>query len=89
MGRLTGKAARELDCFIDNFTRKRFYLIGRGMLCAVRAVGLLHAVAQFFHKFLHHLALNGGCGLMFWLLVLWTVISLSNVWNGSHLLNGH
>lgn len=89
MGRLTGKAARELDSFMGNLAGSCLYLLRGSMLCAVRAVGLLHAVAQFFHKFLHHLALNGGCGLMFWLLVLWTVISLSNVWNGSHLLNVH
>ena len=70
---------------MDNFTRSRFYLLRGGMFCAVRAVGLLRAVAQFFHKLLHHLPLYGGCDLMFWLLVLWTVISLSNVRNGNHL----
>lgn len=82
-----GKTARELDGFIDNFTRKRFYLIGRGMLCAVRAVGLLCAVVQLLHEFLHHLALDSRCDLMFCLLLLRTVVSFSNVWNGSHLLN--
>lgn len=88
MGCLTGKTARELGGFMDNFTGSCFYLLGCGMLCAVRAVGLLCAVVQLFHEFLHHLALDGRCALMFWLLVLWTVVSLSNVWNGNHLLNG-
>ena len=83
-----GNAARKLDGFMDNFTSSRFYLLSRGMLCAVRAVGLLRAVAQLLHEFLHHLALDGRCALMFWLLVLWTVVSFSNIWNGSHLLNG-
>ena len=88
MGRLTGKTARESDSFMGNLAGSRFYLLRGGMLCAVRTVGLLRAVAQFFHKLLHHLPLYGGCDLMFWLLVLWTVISLSNVWNKNHLLNG-
>ena len=63
----------------------RFYLLGRGMLCAVRTVGLLRAVIQLLHEFLHHLALDSRCDLMLWLLVLWTVGSFSNVWNGNHL----
>ena len=84
-----GKAARELDSFMDDFMGSRFYLLGCGTLCAVRTVGLLHAVIQLIHEFLHHLALDSRCDLMLWLLVLfWTVVSFSNVWNGSHLLNG-
>lgn len=70
---------------MDEFTGSRFYLLGRGMLCAVRVVGLLCTVTQFFHKLLNHLALNSGCDLMFWWLVLWTVISFPDVWNGDHL----
>ena len=70
---------------MDEFTGSRFYLLCRGMLCAVRVVGLLCTVTQFFHKLLNHLALNSGCDLMFWWLVLWTVISFSDVWNGDHL----
>ena len=89
MGCLTGKTARELGGFMDNFTGSCFYLLGRGMLCAVRTVRLLRAVVQLLHEFLHHLALDGGCDWMFWLLVLWTVASFSNIWNGSHLLNVH
>ena len=80
-----GKAVRELDSFMDEFTGSRFYLLGCGMLCAVRVVGLLCTVTQFFHKLLNHLALDSGYDVMFWLLVLWTVISFSNVWNKNHL----
>ena len=72
---------------MDNFTGSRFYLLCCNALRAVRAVRLLRAVAQLFYKFLHHLALDGGCDLMFWLLVLWPVVSFSNVWNGIHLRN--
>ena len=81
-----GKTARKLNGFMDEFAGSRFYLLGCGTLCAVRTVGLLHAVIQLLHEFLHHLALDGGCDWMFWLLVLWTVVSLSNVWNIDHLL---
>lgn len=88
MGCLTGKTARELGGFMDNFTGSRFYLLGGGMLCTIRTVGLLCAVVQLLHEFLHHLALDSRCDWMFWLFVLWTVVSLSNVWNGNHLLNG-
>ena len=85
MGRLTGKNTWELDGIVDNFTGNGFYLLGRGMLCAVRTVGLLRAVIQLLHEFLHHLALDSRCDLMFGLSVLWTVVSFSNVWNGNHL----
>ena len=70
---------------MDNFTRNRFYLLGRGMLRAVRAVWRLYAVVQFLYKFLYHLALDRRCDLMFWLPVFWTVVSFSNVWNKNHL----
>ena len=70
---------------MGNLAGSCFHLLCGGMLCAVRTVGLLCAVAQFFHKLLHHLPLYGGCDLMFRLLVLWTVVSLSNVWNKNHL----
>ena len=79
-----GKAVRELDSFMDEFTGSRFYLLGCGMLCAVRTVGLLCAVVQLLYEFLHHLALDSRCDLMFWWLVLWTVISFPDVWNGDH-----
>ena len=85
IARPMGKAVRELDSFMDEFTGSRFYLLGRGMLCAVRTVGLLCAVIQLLYEFLHHLALDGRCDLMFGLLALRTVGSFSNVWNGSHL----
>ena len=86
IARPMGKAVRELDNFMDEFTGSRFYLLGRGMLCAVRVVGLLCAVVQLFYKFPHHLALDSRCALMFWLLVFWTAVSFSNVWNIDHLL---
>ena len=86
-GWVLDRMTRELDSFMDNFTGSRFYLFGRCAFRAVRAVRLLRAVAQLFYKFLHHLALDGGCDLMFWLLVLWPVVSFSNVWNGIHLRN--
>jgi len=89
VGRLTGKTARELDSFMGNLAGSCFYLLRGSMLCAVRAVGLLCAVVQLLHEFLHHLALDSRCDLMFCLLLLRTVVSFSNVWNGSHLLNGH
>ena len=80
---------QKLNGFMDNFADSRFYLLGRGMLCAVRTVGLLCAVVQLLYEFLHHLALESRCDLMFCLLLLRTVVSFSNVWNGSHLLDVH
>lgn len=72
---------------MDDFAGGRFYLFGRRAFRAVRAVGLIRAVIQFFYKFLHHLPLNSGCSSMFRLLIFRAVVSLSNVLNGSHLLN--
>lgn len=69
---------------MDDFADSRFDLFGRCAFRAVRAVWLLHAVAQLFYKFLYHLALHGGCSLMFRLLVLLTAFSFSNIWNGNH-----
>lgn len=83
-GWVLDRMTRELDSFMDNFTGSRFYLFGRCAFRAVRAVRLLRAVAQLFYKFLHHLALHGGCSLMFRLLVLLTAFSFSNIWNGNH-----
>ena len=78
---------RQLNSFVDDFAGGCFYLFCCRGFCAARTVGLLRAVIQFFYKFLHHLALDGGCDLMFWLLVPWPVVSFSNVWNGIHLRN--
>ena len=73
-----------VNSFVDDFAGSHFYLLGRRAFRAVRAVRLLRAVAQLFYKFLHHLALHGGCSLMFRLLVLLTAFSFSNIWNGNH-----
>ena len=78
---------RQLNSFVDDFAGGCFYLFCCRGFCAARTVGLLRAVIQLFYKFLHHLPLDGGYSLMIWLLVLWPVVSLSNVLNGSHLLN--
>ena len=64
---------------MDDFTGSRFYLFGRCVFCALRTVRLLCAVAQLFYKFMHHLALHGGCSLMFRLLIFRAVVSLSNI----------
>lgn len=82
---LTVKTVRNLNCFVYDFKGSRFYLLGSGMLCAVRVLRLLCAVIQLFYKPLHHLPLHSGCNLMFWLLILWTVVSFSNIWNDVHL----
>ena len=87
MGWVLDRTTRQLDRFMDNFACSRFDLFGRRAFRTVRAVRVLRAVAQLFYKFLYHQALDGGCDLMFWLLVLWAVILFSNVWNASHLLN--
>ena len=86
-GGMLEHTARNPDSFVDNFTGSCFDLLCRCCFCAVRMVRLLCAVIQLFYKFLYHLALDGGCSLMFRLLVLWPVISLSNIWNGVHLRN--
>ena len=71
---------------MDDFAGGCFYLFGCRAFHAVRAVRLLRAVAQLFYKFLYHLPLHSGCGLMFRLLVFRAVVSFSNVRNNSHLL---
>ena len=73
------RLAWERSSFMNNFTGSHFYLLGRCAFRAVRAVRLLRAVAQLFYKFLHHLALHGGCSLMFRLLIFRAVVSLSNI----------
>ena len=78
-GWVLDRTTRELDSFVDNFTRSRFYLLRSGMLCAVRTLRLLRAVIQFFYKFLYYLALNGGCSSMFRLLIFRAVVSFSNI----------
>ena len=77
-GWVLDRTTRQLDSFMDDFADGRFHLFGRRAFRAVRAVRLLRAVAQLFYKFLRHLALDDGCDLMFWLLVLWSVVSFSN-----------
>ena len=86
-GGMLEHTARNPDSFVDNFTGGHFYLFGRCAFRAVRAVRLLRTVVQLFYKFLHHLALHSRCSLMFRLLVLWPIASLSNIWNGVHLPN--
>ena len=85
-GWVLDRTTRQLDCFMDNFAGGCFYLFGCRAFHAVRAVRLICAVIQLLYKFLYHLASDGGCNLIFWLLVLWTVVSFANVWNIDHLL---
>ena len=87
MGWVLDRTTRQLDRFMDNFACSRFDLFGRCCFRAVRTVGRLCTVIQLFYKFLYHLALDGGCSLMFRLLVFRAVISFSNIWNGVHLRN--
>ena len=84
-GWVLDRTTRQLDGFMGDFAGGRFYLFGRRAFRAVRAVRLFCAVIQLLYKILYHLALDNGCSLMFRLLVFWTVVSFSNIWNGSHL----
>ena len=72
---------------MDDFADSRFDLFGRCAFRAVRAVWLLHAVAQLFYKFLYHLALCSGYSRTFFVFVLSSVWLFSNVWNDTHLQN--
>ena len=78
---------RQLNSFVDDFAGGCFYLFCCRGFCAARTVGLLRAVVQLFHKLLHHLALHSRWSLMFRLFVFRALVSFSNIWNDSHLLN--
>ena len=78
-GWVLNRTTRQLDSFMDDFAGSHFYLFGRRAFRAVRAVGSIRAVIQFFYKFLHHLPLHDGHSLMFWLLVFRAVVSFSNI----------
>lgn len=77
--------ARKLNCFVDDLTGSRFYLLCGGTLHAGRGVRLLCTVIHFFYKFLYHLALHGGGCQTLFVFVFLSVWLFSNVWNGCHL----
>lgn len=77
--------ARKLNCFVDDLTGSRFYLLRGITLRAGRGVRLLSTVIHFFYKFLYHLALHGGGCRTFFVFVLFSVWLFSNVWNRCHL----